>query len=299
LSLAAKQNDRASIFFANYWLANAFWFNCKFERAIRHVQKALEINLAAKSRWGVAAMQSQLSWIYVTAGDVGLGYELAQDAVRLAEESEDIYAKSWAYCYPGISLHYKGDLDQAIDDLSRAVEYSKKASMIANYRLSCYHLGLIFREIGERELAEEHFVKAVRVGETNVHQYMSEGQLVIEKARIGEADIDMRFLEDYRRRQGIKPYHGGFNREVADALLTMGDDRMSEAENWIQEAIEADRRNGTRWDLAMDYAHYAELFKQRGDVSTAREHLNKAIEIFQECGADGWVKRTEEKLAQL
>jgi hypothetical protein len=35
-------------------------------------------------------------------------------------------------------------------------------------------------------------------------------------------------------------------------------------------------------------------------VPEAREeHLGKAISFFQECGADGWVERTEEKLAQL
>jgi hypothetical protein len=50
---------------------------------------------------------------------------------------------------------------------------------------------------------------------------------------------------------------------------------------------------------AMDYAVYGELLQRKGDASRARENLNKAIEIFQECGADGWVKRTEEKLAQM
>jgi hypothetical protein len=30
----------------------------------------------------------------------------------------------------------------------------------------------------------------------------------------------------------------------------------------------------------------------------AKEKLSKAIEIFKECGADGWVKRSEEELAK-
>jgi hypothetical protein len=79
----------------------------------------------------------------------------------------------------------------------------------------------------------------------------------------------------------------------------MGEARTPEAGDWFQKTIEADQRNGTRWDLAMDYAHYAELFGLKGDVSRARAHLNKAIEIFRECGTDGWVKRTEEKLIGL
>jgi hypothetical protein len=31
----------------------------------------------------------------------------------------------------------------------------------------------------------------------------------------------------------------------------------------------------------------------------AKEKLGRAIEIFKECGADGWVKRSEEELAKI
>jgi len=33
--------------------------------------------------------------------------------------------------------------------------------------------------------------------------------------------------------------------------------------------------------------------------SKAKENLNKAIEIFTECGADGWVDKYEKELAEL
>jgi len=33
--------------------------------------------------------------------------------------------------------------------------------------------------------------------------------------------------------------------------------------------------------------------------SKARENLDKAIEIFKECGADGWVEKYEKDLAIL
>ena len=74
---------------------------------------------------------------------------------------------------------------------------------------------------------------------------------------------------------------------------------MSEAEKWIHEAIEADRQNGVLFDLAMDLAVAGELYKRRGERSKAKENLNKAIEIFKECGADGWVEKYEKELAAL
>jgi len=74
---------------------------------------------------------------------------------------------------------------------------------------------------------------------------------------------------------------------------------LSEAEDWIKKAIEDDSRNGSRFSLALDFAHYAELCKRKGDPAMAKEKLIKAIEIFKECGADGWVKRSEEELAKI
>jgi hypothetical protein len=41
------------------------------------------------------------------------------------------------------------------------------------------------------------------------------------------------------------------------------------------------------------------LFKRKGDQRKAREHLGKAVKIFQECGADGWAKKYEKDLAVL
>jgi len=59
------------------------------------------------------------------------------------------------------------------------------------------------------------------------------------------------------------------------------------------------RKNGFRWHFAMDHACYADWFKKKGDIQGAKEQLTKAIDIFRECGADGWVTRTAKTLAEL
>jgi Tfp pilus assembly protein PilF len=74
---------------------------------------------------------------------------------------------------------------------------------------------------------------------------------------------------------------------------------MSDAEDSMKRALEADKKNGLMFYLGKDYALYAELFKRKGDQSKARENLSKAIEILKECGADGWVEKYEKELAAL
>jgi tetratricopeptide (TPR) repeat protein len=79
----------------------------------------------------------------------------------------------------------------------------------------------------------------------------------------------------------------------------MDNRHLSEAEDWAGKAIEADERHGTVWSLACDYAFYAELYMRKGDPKKAKENLNRAIEIFAECGAEGWQHKAEEEMAAL
>ena len=54
-----------------------------------------------------------------------------------------------------------------------------------------------------------------------------------------------------------------------------------------------------RWYLAKSHALYAEMFRRNGEKSKAKENLYKAIELFKECGADGWVEKYQKELAQI
>jgi hypothetical protein len=37
--------------------------------------------------------------------------------------------------------------------------------------------------------------------------------------------------------------------------------------------------------------------KKEGAIKGAKEQLTKAVDIFRECGADGWAKKYEEEMA--
>jgi len=66
---------------------------------------------------------------------------------------------------------------------------------------------------------------------------------------------------------------------------------------WIKKAIQTHRQDGMMWYLARDYALYADLLKRKDDPLGVRESLTRALEMFKECGADGWVNKTEKELA--
>ncbi len=81
--------------------------------------------------------------------------------------------------------------------------------------------------------------------------------------------------------------------------LNLVDGHISDAEDWIKKADEANNKNGLIWHLACDYALYAEFFKHKGDPSKAKEKFGKAIEIFKKCNALGWVEKYEKELTVI
>jgi tetratricopeptide (TPR) repeat protein len=114
-----------------------------------------------------------------------------------------------------------------------------------------------------------------------------------------ERDVDLESLYALFRNNKIKAFEGWFQSYIGEILLNIDDLNTSEAENWIQKAIEADQKNQTMFQLGKDYSLYADLLKRKGDRLKAQENLGKAIEILKECGADGWVEKYEKELAKL
>ena len=119
------------------------------------------------------------------------------------------------------------------------------------------------------------------------------------KTMDNEIDIDLDSLHSYVRGNKIKELDGQMSKYIGEILLNLDDQDFVESEKFIANAIEADKRNGMKWHLAMDYALYAEVFKRKGDQSKAKEFISKVIEIFKNCGADGWVEKYQKELAEL
>ena len=97
----------------------------------------------------------------------------------------------------------------------------------------------------------------------------------------------------------MKLIEGWMAKLMGEITMYLENDALSESENWILKAIEADQRNGMRWRLARDYALFAKLFKRKGRKTKARENFGKAIELMKDCGADGWVEKYEKEMSTL
>jgi tetratricopeptide (TPR) repeat protein len=259
--------------------------------------------VAAKNLWGIAAIKGILAlFCYYYPGKIDLGSRISNEAVHVAEESGDIYSKAHAYISDGVLCYAKGFPEAAVDHLSKGAEFCERIHYHSWNAYAQFHLGEIYFETGDFAKSKEHYEKSGVLEKIRLFPSwlnLRKVGLIRLKVMNKEKDVNLESLYTYSRYNKIRVIEGWIQRYVGEILLNIDHQHMSEAEHWIQEAIEADQRNRMMFHLGKDYALYAELFKRKGDRLKVQENLGKAIEIFKECGADGWVVKVEKELAAL
>ncbi len=302
--IAKQEQNLLSLLIANLWMGSALVWACEFEKASHSFEQALQINLAANNLWGVSVFKSLLSLlVYYFRGDVHLAYETSRDSMSIAEQSADMYSTSIAFVIGGICCYGKRFLDDAIKHLSQGINLSQRLVLITYSALAAFFAGEIYFEMARYQDARHYYDSAVVFLEGskqlpsfhNLHKIGS----AMAKVMINDGDIDLESLYVYVSENKMPIWEGWMRRYLGEILMNIDDQHTADAQHWIEEAIAADDRNGMRFHLGRDYALYGELFKRKGDTFQSKEQLGKAIEIYKECGADGWVTKAEEDLAKL
>jgi tetratricopeptide (TPR) repeat protein len=313
LEIATNLDDPLSLVMAYYWKGLKLVYSCEFDKAIYYWQTALEININTNTMYGVSVIQSIMGfWIYGLQGKVSRSYELSSGALRISDEFGDIYSKLFAHTEYGKCRYCGGDFGTAVTYLLSGLELSQKMDQFLYSSIASWFLACLYLDSGEHEKSLEYaemasaFVRNIgpNDGSTDLDTLVRFYDIVSYRSKVwcGDTNIDLDSIFrwcDHAERTKSKLYEAWMTPCIAEILLQLGCRYYSESEQWIRKSIDLHERAGMVWDLGKDHTLYADWFKHKADNSRSQEQLAKAIEIFTECGADGWVKRTEEKLAQL
>ena len=304
IKISEEIKDYVSLLFANYWLGVAKSHNCEFEKAFYHIERAHDINVAANNLWGISSMKSNyVKWIYNFQGKLNLAYQTAIEALHIAEESGDSFSKGMAEAAFGASCLLIGFMEEAEKHLLRSVDLCDKLAFHWANAQNHGDLGELYFRNGEYQKSQDHFGRAVSTLETIGYlpnsKNLNKLGTIKSKVMRNEKTIDIESLYHYPALNKLKSNESSILRYIGEILLNIDDHHLIESESWIKKAIETDNNYGMMLYLGWDYALYAELFKRKSDKSKAKENLSKAIEIFKECGADGWMEKYEKELEAL
>jgi len=304
LRISEKIKHMGAVALASYWLGCGQAFNCEFEKAEINISRAEAVQRTAKILWREATLKSLFSYFtYFLQGRIDLAHETSRQAVRMADQSGDIYSKTMSYCCHGISYFGKGYFQEAIEHLTVGNEFSEKLDQYWWKPWSNHYLGEVYFESGQYQKAIDHCSKAVSLfdqyGNWPSTTIVSKIALARARAVSNEKDFSLETLYGYVSAAKAKLYEGWIRRYMCEIFLNMDEGPISEAEGWIQKAIAADEEHTTLFELARDYLLQREVFNRKGDKRQASDSLQKAMRIFRECGADGWVDRVGERMAKL
>jgi class 3 adenylate cyclase/tetratricopeptide (TPR) repeat protein len=304
LQMAGEEKDMITMILTNLWLGILCALDCNFEKTRKSIQRSLNINIAAKSLWGIAAMKAQLAYFgHFWAGKINSLSELSLEALNTAEESGDPISRGMSHTTYGVACYAKGKMKDAEYHILQGKNLHERIGMYGWAGLGNMSLAETYFEMKEYQKSGDCYDRAVQIYEVS-HAMPSStrmARLGMTRCRVmlGKRDVDLGFLRSIAESKRIRLFDGWNSMFLGDILQNIGGSYIVEAEHWMRKAIEAHAGNGVRFELGLDHALYGEYFKRQGKMSKAQEELGKAIEILRECGADGWVEKYERELSAL
>jgi tetratricopeptide (TPR) repeat protein len=304
--ISTTVGDFPTLWIGNYALGDAMCFNYQFKESMERFKTLLDLGIVVNNLIAIAHSKSNIAMNYYVQGKTDLALQVGTEAMHAAIESGDIMAKQSAYTHYGATCYYKGHLQEAEKYLLEALSYHEKMSQPGWGAWAAGHLGWTYDDMGNYDKAKKYHQQFVSILEDGrwLPSFLNGFKLCLKNNRIlnGEPDIDIRKLDvlikDHEKNRLAMGKSFG-SRCIGEIFLHIDNQHMSEAETWIRRSIDFDLTHAIPWNLGKDHALYADWFKKKGDIQGAKEQLTKAIDLFRECGADGWVTRMEKTLAEL
>jgi len=303
LKISSETKDYFSMWSAYWFTALGCYYENEVEESIECLKKGLALSAKANIAGPKIFLKSYIiTWFYTWQGKIDQAHNESLECLRAADESGDIYYQTPASICYGVSCYVKGDFGKAETYLLQALAFSEKTGHYTNWMTACEHIFDLYISKREYKKAQSYFERMILILEPTKYRPSEIGLYQVGLARVkvlsSDQNIDIDELLEYCSNIRSKRMKNKCSRYVCEILLNI-DLHIIEAENWIKRIIQKDRRNNFRFFLGQDYALYAELHKRNGNQSKSKEHLSKAVEIFEECGADGWVKKYEKELTSL
>ena len=161
-------NDIASMLLANYWLGLAYGYSkCDFSNGEYYLKKSTDICIAANSTWGTSTNKSTLAQIYYYDGNLNSCFQTSEEALNMAEETEDIYSKAIAYTMHGVSFYGKGFLKEAITHLLKGTKLCESINVLVWNGFGHIFLGELYFEVEDYKRSIDHFSRTISIFEHN------------------------------------------------------------------------------------------------------------------------------------
>jgi class 3 adenylate cyclase/tetratricopeptide (TPR) repeat protein len=303
IAVSEQINDYISLTLSNFQMGNVLLYNSEFEKAAIHYQNAIDLSIAINSSWGETSLKALKSaFLDVYSGQIGISQKNSTEALKYAEQSGDIYSKAFGYVAYGTCLFWKGFLKDAVRYLINGIDLSNKINLSMMELSGHSVIADVYYHLNQYHKSIEHCTKGIIICDKQNFCKSASFDLQIRRTKANilnkQENIDINALLNKIDKITLNIHKIYAIYSIGEILLNI-DSRIEESEMWIKKAIELSDSKKLRLFLAMSNVLYAEFFKKNGNITKAKKKYQTAIKIFSECGADGWVEKTEKDLASV
>ena len=297
---------------ANQYLAAALWNVGDYQAATDLFQKvtgSLEGDLS-RERFGQALLPSVFARRYLAhalaeLGEFDRSIAEAQEALRIAEAADHPFSLGQAYLALGYVHAVKGELDQAVPLLERALAMSRDW----NIRLlspSCTgFLGYTYARSGRLGEGLALLAQATTAFESGVatvfHSLVAvhSGEACILAGRLEEARTHAERALTLTRQRGERGDEAYALRLLGEihSQETPPDDAMAEAR--YRQAMTLADQLGMRPLVAHCHLGLGKLYHRTDRREQSREHLTKATTMYREMGMGYWLEQSSAASAEF
>jgi tetratricopeptide (TPR) repeat protein len=291
---------------ADYYLAFASYISGDYHGTEAFCRKVMEPlhGDRIRERFGVAVLpavhaRAFLARSLAQRGAFDEGAPLGQEAIRIAEALDQPFSIVWAYLALASLEGIRGELNQAVRLLERAVGLSRDGNVPILTPIAMACLGHMYAWSGRIEEGLSCMQEALTAFESMEMRVWHTISII----QLGEAYLLADQVEDARA--------------CASRAVTLAEDRGERGyEAWARRLLGEIASHHQRPDVVTVEAHYGaamalanglgmrplqahchlgfgKLSRRTGDAAQAREHLTTAATMYREMGMTFWLEKAE------
>jgi class 3 adenylate cyclase/tetratricopeptide (TPR) repeat protein len=326
IDLGEKTNNRQTIGYASAFLC----FTCTdlglLDEAITHGYRAREISRDYEKDGDLFRLAwTATGFAYWYRGECKKNSEIGQALLDYGHKWSNIRCMTMGYVQLGFSRQAAGDLSSAIDYFLKAIQVSQEPVFICNAKLL---LGMSYASLGMFQDAEKMLEEVISFNEEFGYEFLEtaarsfSGVVLITRGNLNEgitsikSALQTHYENEERWRWALINYmlgkvylqivQGGggkkdfsfFAKNIGFLIKTVPF-AQKKAENHLMEAIQTAKEIGAKSVLGQACLDMGRLRQSKGNPAEARKYIAEAIQLFEECEADVYLKQAKDALASL
>ncbi|HDZ91231.1 MAG TPA: tetratricopeptide repeat protein, partial [Deltaproteobacteria bacterium] len=300
-----------------------WWFG-RLDQAIERSTRARELLETLERPQELAFVTLGLQWGHLYRGDLDRALALKETTLRLLAEHPHPRTEGLAFIGASWACSFMGRWDQAVEEGQNGLRVGEKCALNHIISFAAFIMSLVHTQKGDLSRALEYAELGIQKSTTMAEKLWAQAGLQWAHAKIGDPAIGVELGKNlvpvYRathfvpgetfmllntaaalrrcgdrddavktcreglelaQRAGMKFAVGSGNRLLGEIALEMN---PAEAVDHFTKTMAVCDEIGAENELALALAGLGRLHKKEGNISEAREHLTRALEIFERLG---------------